>query len=126
MVWESDLIDSSLGIVYLVAPEEIGDANNFQVKNGWFSWKQYMGNKFQRVWYRSILGRLIWWNWHFFGQFFPITKTVEVKVVFRMWIFNIYGFQLLCYDVIHHLHCLALRKGKYQDYKNKMTFDDID
>ena len=37
MVWESDLIDSSLGIVNLVALEEIGDANNFQVKNGWFS-----------------------------------------------------------------------------------------
>ena len=38
MVWANDLIDPSLGIVYLVAPEdlEIGDANNFQVKNGWF------------------------------------------------------------------------------------------
>ena len=36
MVWGNELIDPSLGIVYLVAPEEIGDANNFQVKNGWF------------------------------------------------------------------------------------------
>ena len=36
MVWGNDLIDPSLGIVYLVAPEEIGDANNFQVKNGWY------------------------------------------------------------------------------------------
>lgn len=36
MVWDNDLIDPSLGIVYLVAHEEIGDPNNFQVKNGWF------------------------------------------------------------------------------------------
>ena len=114
-VWENDLIDPSLGIIYLVAPKEIWDLNNFQVKMDGFKWKQLMGNKLQRVWYWSILGRLIRWNWHFFGLFFPISKTVKVKVVFGMWIFNMHGFQLLCYDVIHHLLCLALRKGKYQD-----------
>ena len=38
MVWGNDLIDPSLGSwdSLPVAPEEIGDANNFQVKNGWF------------------------------------------------------------------------------------------